>query len=312
MNWIVWALIILAVNLVVFTWIVAWIIYSALLRRRKPEKWARRQSMPDDEEYIRLYDQALSWREEHLSRKRDVEITNDGLRLVGEYYDFGSDRAVIIIPGRMESCYYSCHYAEPYRKAGFNVLTIDGRAHGESEGKINSLGYLEYRDVLAWARMLHDRENIRQVVLHGICIGSSTAVFAAADEACPDYVTAIVADGLYQRFYDSCRNHMINDHRPLFPFLAETMFLIRVVSKADAVHDGPIFRIGRVTRPVLFLHSRADIFSTPDKAQELYDRCPSEKKKIVWFDGAGHSRIRITHPEAYDQAILDYFSQLAN
>lgn len=311
MHWALWVLLGIVVLGILPTMGVSWIIYSTLLRRNKSEKWGRQPSMPKDEEYVRLYAQAMQWRETYLSAKKDVEIVNDGLRLYGEYFDFGADRSVIIIPGRMESCHYSCHYAEPYRKAGWNVLTIDGRAHGLSDGHVSSIGYEEYKDVLAWSRFLHDQCRNSKVVLHGICIGSSTAVFAATADDCPDYVAGIVVDGLYQRFYDSFRNHMTVDHRPLFPFLAETMLLIRLFSKADVVHDGPIYRISRLKKPILFLHSREDLFSEPDKAQELFDKCPSAGKKFQWFDHGGHSRIRICDPDAYDHAIQEYFSTTA-
>ncbi len=307
MNWVSWVILFLLLSIPA-TFLVACIIYTVLLRRTGAKKWGRSASMPESEEYMKLYEQALSWHEMYKASMRNVEIENDGLRLAGEYFDFGADKAVIIIPGRMESCHYSCHYAEPYRKAGWNVLTIDGRAHGLSEGKTNSLGYKEYRDILAWAKMLHETEKNRVIVLHGICIGSSTAVFAIADSSCPDYVGGIAVDGLYQRFYDSCRNHMLEDHRPIFPFLYELMILIRVFSHADVVHDGPICRIANVKKPILFLHSREDLFSTPDKAEELYQKCPSAGKQIHWFEHGGHSRIRITDPTAYDRAVESFFS----
>lgn len=308
MHWILWILLIIIALTLIPTMVVSSIIYSVLLRRQKPGKWARQMSMPEDEEYVRLYDQAMRWREEYLDNKRDVSIENDGLKLYGEYFDFGHDRAVIIIPGRMEACHYSCHYAEPYRVAGWNVLTIDGRAHGLSEGRTNSLGYKEYKDVLAWAKMLHEKEHNRIVVLHGICIGSSTALFAATDDSCPDYVAGIAADGMYQRFRDTFQNHLIQDHRPQFPCLSETMLLIRLFSHADVVHDGPIYRIGRMRKPILFLHSKEDVFSLPDKAEELYNKCPSKKKQILWFDHGGHSRLRIADQDAYDNAVISYFS----
>ena len=308
MHWILWVLLIIIVFGVFPTFVISSIIYSVLLRRRNPDKWGRKASMPEDEEYIRLYAQALNWREAHIANKRDVDIENDGLKLRGEYFDFGHDRAVIIIPGRMEACHYSCHYAEPYRIAGWNVLTIDGRAHGLSEGNTNSLGYKEYADVLAWAKMLHDKEHNRVIVLHGICIGSSTALFAATDKLCPDYIAGITVDGLYQRFLETFKNHLIQDHRPQFPFIAETMLLIRLFSHADVVNDGPIFRIGHMRKPILFLHSKEDVFSTPDKAKELFDKCPSPKKQICWFDHGAHSRLRVTDPERYDKAVISYFS----
>jgi len=309
MNWLTWALIAL-LFLLLSTVVVSVGIYTVLLTRLRPKKWGRGPSMPGDQEYDELYRQAEAWRDEHLSAMREVNVENDGLQLYGEYFDFGHDKAVIIIPGRMEACHYSCHYGEPYRKAGYNVLTVDGRAHGRSEGKINSLGYMEYRDILAWAKMLNEKENIRDIVLHGVCIGSSTAVFCAAAPECPEYVRGIVVDGLYQRFYDSCRNHMIHDGRPLYPFMAELTVLIRLFSGADVVHDGPKWRIKDVRRPILFLHSRTDKFSTPDKAQELYDLCPSENKTICWFEDAWHSRVRLKYTDRYDQAVTGFLNKL--
>ena len=308
---IAWIILALVLQGFLFTWIVAGIIYSRLLVRPGKDGWGRGPSMPDDPEYMQLYDQAEAWHEQWKDRIKEVDTISEGYHLYGELFDFGSDKTVIILSGRMESCHYGCHYAEPYRRAGWNVLTIDGRAHGLSDGKINSLGYREYRDVLAWAKLLHEQEKSRLVLFHGICIGSSTAVFAAVSPSCPDYVAGIVADGMYQRFMDSFRNHMAKDHRPQFPFLWETMVLIRLISGANVVTDGPYKRIRALTRPILFLHSREDPFSTPEKAQQLYDLCPSAKKKIVWFDHGGHSRLRITNPEAYDQAIVDYLTDLA-
>ena len=303
-----WIILGLAVSGIIFTFIVAWIIYKTLLLRTEPEKWGRAMSMPEDKDYARLYEQAEAWRNEHEDVRKDVEVMSGKLHLCGEYYDFGCDRAVIILSGRMESCIYGCHYAEPYRKSGYNVLTIDGRAHGLSDGKVNSLGYREYRDIIEWAKMLHDREGNRSIILHGICIGSSTAVFTVTSPDCPDYIRGIVADGMYQRFLDSFRNHMIEKHRPQFPFMWETMLWIRLISGADVVFDGPYRRIRKMSRPVLFLHSREDPFSTPEKVQQLYDSCPSEKK-IVWFEHGGHSRLRFTDPDLYDRAIIDYLAE---
>ena len=39
--------------------------------------------------------------------------------LIGEYFDFGKDRCVIILPGRCESLMYSYYFAPPYEKGVF-------------------------------------------------------------------------------------------------------------------------------------------------------------------------------------------------
>ena len=293
-----------------FTMFFSFFIFRALVVRTGKDIWGRQPSMPSDSEYMRLYNDAMEWGRLHEGEYEDVGIENEGYRLYGQYFDFGGKSAVIILPGRMEACTYSYHYAWPYSKAGWNVLVIDTRAHGRSDGRLNHLGYREYSDVNAWARFLKERYGMDKVVLHGVCIGSSTALFSAASEDCPDNIAGIIVDGMYQCFYDSCRNHMITDKRPLFPFLWETIFYMRLILRIDVKNDGPKKRIANMQRPILFLHSREDLFSTPDKAQELYDMCPSEHKSIHWFDKGWHSRLRITNPEDYDEAVTDFINTL--
>jgi Hydrolases of the alpha/beta superfamily len=292
------------------TMCLSFFIFRALVMRPGKEGWGRQPSMPSDNEYCRLYDDAMEWGRLHADDYIDVEIENDGCRLYGQYFDFGGSSAVIILPGRMEACTYSYHYAWPYSKSGWNVLVIDPRSHGRSDGRFNYLGFREYRDVIAWTKLLKERFNINKVVLHGICIGSSAALFAAVSKDCPDSIAGIIADGMYQCFYDSCRCHMVRDKHPLFPFLFETMLYIRMFCRIDPKNDGPKKRILDMHRPILFIHSKEDPFSVPEKAQEMFDRCPSQAKFIHWFDHGGHSRLRLTDPEAYDKAVIDYITKL--
>lgn len=285
-------------------------IYFVLLVRNKPEKWGRECSIPDDEEYKKMFDDGMEWAAKYESCKKEVDIVNDGYHLYGEYFDFGGKRAVIIIAGRMESLLYDYYFAEPYRQAGLNVLVIDNRAHGNSEGKHSSLGQKEYRDLLAWSKLLHDELGNDSVVLHGICIGSAGALFALTDEKCPDYITCMVAEGMYTTFYETFKNHMIQDKHPLFPFALEVMLHIRIFSGVNVLTNGPIKRIGKLTKPILFLHSKEDTFSLPEKAEVLYEKCTSNKK-IVWYNKGAHSRIRANNMQEYDNAIIDFMNENA-
>ena len=309
MIWILWVVLGLIASYLLSVVVIGFIVYSILLLRTSKQKWARKPSIPGDEEYMRLYEDGMRWREENLSFKKDVAINSCGYALKGEYFDFGFRRAVIVIPGRMESCYYCCHYAAPFKAAGWNVLTIDDRAHGLSEGIVNSLGYKEYRDIIAWAKMLHDDLGNTQVLLHGVCIGSSAALFAMTSGDCPPYMVGMIADGMYQRFLDSFNKHMVEDKHPKPPLVYPMiMQYVRLISGADVTNDGPFYRIDRLKKPVLFLHSREDSYSIPEKAQQLFDKCTAPKK-VVWFEKGAHSRVRIKNPQAYDEAVIAYLAE---
>lgn len=302
--WIVAALGAILVFGVLPLMIMGHVLYSALLTR-KPGEWGRSCPNPDDAEYKRMFDEGDVWGETYRDCRTDVTVESDGLRLAGEFYDFGSDSAVILIPGRTETVLYSRFFAEPYRKAGLSVLLIDNRAHGLSEGKRSSLGAREYRDIQAWVRLLAERFSIRKVLLHGICIGAATAIYAAADPECPPEVCGIVAEGVYTTFFESFKNNMRDrGHNPalLAPAVAANVWLF---SGANIVTDGPLRRIRKLKVPVLFLHSREDRSSRPEKSVLVMEKCPSEKT-VVWFERGAHSRIRCVDPDGFDEAVTAF------
>lgn len=155
------------------TWPIAKKVYHNILVRTGPEKWTRANSYPPNPEHTRMFDLGMDWARENEARKRPVSIENEGLKLAGEYFDFGHKRCAIIFPGRTESLYYSYYFAQPYAEAGCNILVVDSRAHGLSEGKYNYCSTREWSDVIAWSRFAHDQLGCSDVVLHGICVGGA-------------------------------------------------------------------------------------------------------------------------------------------
>ncbi len=294
---------------IIMTFVISYIIYRVLLVRTSDKKWDRNCSAPEEAEPVEMHRIGAIWAAEHAANKKELELTNEGFRLYGEYYDLGYDKAVIIVGGRMESLTYGYYFAKPFCESGYNILVIDNRAHGLSDGRYNCLGHREYSDLLAWAKLLHDEQAISSVVFHGICIGSSTALFALADKNCPDYIDGMVAEGMYDTFFNSFKYHMIDQGRPIFPFLWETMLFIRIFSHANVMTDGPKKRIKLLKKPILFLHSRTDKYSKPEQAEYLFANCDA-KKRLVWFDDCAHSRIRINHTDKYDNAIKDFLAEL--
>lgn len=308
LRFIIWTAVVGTVLFLISFPIVALILFIIHLKRTKKEKWSRTCS--NDEQAQRdMYDIGMLWYNENVSRKTELHIVNEGLNLFGEYYDFGYDRAVIIVPGRTESLRYGYYFAKPYVESGYNLLVIDQRAHGDSDGKYNTVGFDEHRDVIAWAGYLHDCFGVRSVVLHGICIGASCALFAMTAPHTPDYLTAMVAEGMYPTFYDSFKNHMIALKKPTFPFMAFINLWMRLCTGYSMKH-GPIHVIHDYKKPLLMLHGKEDLYSLPSTAKTLYESAGSESKELVWFEKGAHSQLRYADSEAYDQAIKAFLATL--
>ena len=285
--------------------LISFVIFEVLFVRNKKDKWSRSVSW-DNEEQQRMFDEGRKWGEENEKYRSQVSIKSDGFKLVGEYFNFGSDKAVIVIPGRMESGTYSYYFSDPYKVAGYNVLAIDNRSHGLSEGRYNTIGLKEYRDIIAWAKYLHDECQIKKVMIHGICIGSATGLYANVLKDSPDYIVGLVADGMYINFNESLNNHLIERKKPIFPFSSIIMFLMFLIAHKSPKKYGPINLIDKMKKPMLFIYSKEDTYSIPKYGQLLFDKCGSDKKRLVWFEHGVHSHVRINAPKKYDETVISF------
>lgn len=305
-----WVIIIAAILLIggvvamfVITVPIARNVYENQLVRSSADKWGRVCSAPDNEEQMRMWNSGNAWADEHRAYIKVVQIENDGLKLYGEYFDQASDKCAIILPGRCECLKYSYYYAKPYFDAGMNVLVIDARAHGNSDGKYSTVGVAESRDCNAWIRHICNTFSVNEVYLHGICVGCSTAILAMTAKDAPDQIKALIADGCFVSFRETFKRHMIADHRPLFPVLDLVMLEIYRQTGANVFAAAPIRHIGKIDRRVLFLFGEKDIFSVPKKSRKLFAACGSKDKQIVWMPEGAHSHIRLNNTEQYDNAI---------
>lgn len=287
--------------------VASFMVYDRTFRRSPRNPWNGDPASFSPEQK-RMDAEGMAWYHDHETYARDVHIVRDGLRLYGQYFDFGSDRAVIMLSGRTDCHRYAYFYAKPYAEAGLNVLVIDARAHGKSDGEFNSLGFEEGRDALAWASMLHEEQGIGTVIFHGICIGAAAGMLAITASDCPDYIKGIVTDGMFPNFGESLKNHLIERKKPIILLY----WLIHRRHIHFTGHDmdvGPLDVIGRLDRPLLMLHGLADRYSKPDDAQKLFDLAGTEQKSIVWFEKGEHSLLRYIDAPRYDEAIRDYLAQ---
>lgn len=284
--------------------------FYILLVRTSKKKWSRSVSW-DNEEQKKMFSEGEKWALGNEKFRKRITIKNKRFSLVGEYFDFGFKKAVIIVPGRMETCTYSCYFAEPYKKAGYNVLAIDNRAHGLSDGKYDTLGLKEYSDIIAWANCLHDDYGNEKIWCHGICIGSATCINAFVDTKAPDCLEGLTSDGVYLHFGDMLKRQIITrGHKP-HPSLEIVLALIAMHAGKNPIKNGPIYKIDKMKKPMLFIYSKQDVLSDPENCRKLYEKCGG-KKKLVWFDKGIHSHIRINDEKGYDAAITDFLKENAS
>jgi len=213
---------------------------------REEGKWGYECSCPDDPEQMKMWNEGVLWYEENRGVMREVDITSvDGLHLHGEYYDFGGECAVIILPGRCECLRYSCYFAKPYGEMGINVLCIDTRSHGKSDGKFSTIGKMEGEDVRSWVSFLEREMGVSKVWLHAICLGGAAAFYSAVGKDAPAAIKGIVAEGPYVTFRETYKQHLIQMKKPHIVLVDLIMARIKKETGVDYCGERVFIRMFR-------------------------------------------------------------------
>ena len=285
-----------------------------IAKRLYSEQWVRKDnshfqrgcSDKGFDYHLDMFNQGMEIRNKYLNNIKEVEVTSLGINLKGEYYDFGYEKAIIIIPGRMETAYYGAYYVGPLKRGGYNVLCIDPRAHGLSEGDKITLGLLEGLDAIAWARYLHDELNNKSIALYGICGGATASLIALNDKNCPTYVNLLITDGMFPSFVLLYKRHIKDEKKPVYPVLTSIMHLIKKYNGVNPYKMKPKKMIKSINVPVLFLSGSKDIFALPIEAKKMYESCPSSDKKFALIIDGRHSHLRYDNKKEYDNVVIDF------
>ena len=278
--------------------------------RGKSGTWGREHcSEPGCVALETMWVRGLEWKKKNESFIKELTITSkDGLKLVGEWFDYGFDRTVIILPGRRETLIYSYYYANPYKESGVNVLVIDQRAHGLSEGKYSTGGIKEAEDVGLWMEYMHNEHHQKYIYLHGICVGTCVATMVSTKYK-TDYLKAVILDSAFISYKEIYKNHYLESGHKLFPVYYQIWFWFKFFTKCNINDSNPEMYMPRFDLPVLFIWGTKDVYCLPEKSKILYEKCASNQKEIEWFEGAEHSRVRLSNEEHYDGLVSDFLAR---
>jgi len=114
------------------------------------------------------------------SVKKITLKTDDGINLVGNFYPNNSKNAVILLHqyNTDKSIYDS--FAKELQEKNFNVLAIDLRGHGESEGNLEDFKDSDFQsmflDAKACDEYLKSNEPKMHIQMIGASIGANTAL----------------------------------------------------------------------------------------------------------------------------------------
>lgn len=240
-------------------------------------------------------------------------ISSDGFQLNGHtYIHDDSDEWVFIVHGYKSNEKSSIVLAPYFYEGGYNVLTYDLRAHGESEGDFIGMGHLDGEDLILWTDYILEEYGDVEIVYHGTSMGAATVMNAVGEENLPEEVKGFVIDAGYSSIWNIYESEL--SHRfglPPFPVLDMADIMARVRAGYSFKNDGiAIERVAETDLPMLLIHGENDDFVPVEMAYDIFDAKSSGEKQLEIFEGAGHSESKYIDEERYYDTVFSFLEEV--
>ncbi|SHE88614.1 hypothetical protein SAMN05444392_104129 [Seinonella peptonophila] len=248
-----------------------------------------------------------------LLPKEEVTIkSKDGHQLHGYYIDAFPEQqdVVMIVHGYTVAYPWSMQFASVFLKKRFNLLVIDQRAHGESEGRYTTYGVQEKYDIERWVEWLRTRKgrNVR-IGFHGQSLGGGTVLEYSR---LSDEIMFMIIDCSYADFSELVKYQIRRLYRvPLFPVYYLIQCWVYLFARFKLSEVKPITASASSKFPILFIHGSHDWFIPPSMSKQLYDAKKVGKKELVFIEGAGHGNSLPHNRKRYEQVVKNFLNEIS-
>lgn len=259
-----------------------------------------------------LFDEALY----NSASKEDITLKSfDGLNLTSTLImnENPTNKFIVLVHG-VSICYVgSLKYFDIFYKNGFNLLIVNQRRHGKSEGKYSTYGFYEKYDVNMWIEYLKSRFGNDIILgLHGESMGAGTVM-----ETIPlnDSIKFVIEDCGYSNFHEligfqithAYKNRLVR--KILRPSLIFANFFMKTKAKFSMKKIVPIDIVASTSLPMMFIHGKEDYFVPWYMAVDLYKAKTKGYKELYLVEGAKHAEALEVNKILYEKKIMTFIEK---
>lgn len=255
----------------------------------------------------RIVDANVEWFKEMDIKDLYIK-SNDGLKLHATYLAAPNPyRTVICVHGyRAEGISDFSNIVRYLNMNHSNVLIIDQRACGESEGDFITFGAKEKEDLKLWIETVVNKIDDKvPIYLYGISMGATTSLLTL-EYKLPFQVKGVIADSAYtsmNNVFDTLLSSWF--HLPGFPIINIINMYCGMIAHFNMDDTNTAKALKENEIPVMFIHGEKDTFVSPENTRTNY-ALTKGAKEILWIPEANHAEAILKDPNIY-HAKLEYF-----
>ena len=193
--------------------------------------------------------------------------------------------------------------------AGYNVLLAELYAHGQSDGKVSTLGIGDAQDVLAWADWIVARDADASIALVGQDEGALAILLAASGmpgKGLSGAVKAAALDSVYTDVRARCRAYLseIGEDNAIDALLFDAALAL---TGNDLTSEDVLERAAMCELPLLLIHGTFDSEVPAWQAEDVAHA--AKDAQLLPVEGAAHGMARYVEPDAYCGALIGFLNR---
>ena len=237
--------------------------------------------------------------------------SRDGLNLTGRYYHV-KDGAPLDIGFHGYKSHSTVDFSggsEISFELGHNLLLIDQRSHGDSDGHTITFGIRERYDLLEWVHYAVVRFGAEtEIMLYGVSMGGATVLLASCLDL-PENVKGIVADCPYASPLDIVLH--VGEELPIPRWLMKPFVILgaRLFGGFDITEATALETVKQTKVPILIIHGEEDSL-VPHSMSKAVQLANPAMVRYHLVAGAEHAISYLMDREGYRNAVLDFMAGL--
>jgi len=190
-----------------------------------------------------------------------------------------------------------------FNSFGYNTLLVDIRAHGNSEGIANSIGYTESEEVkLAYDHISNKGE--KNIVLWGMSLGA--VIISKAIWQYDLKPRKIILEMPFDRLQDHIRARARIGGFPGEPFGFFVTFWTGFEQGYWGYGHSTSRYVKKISCPVLLQWGNSDGYVLKEETERIFASIHSPKKKLEIYAGAGHGPLVSVNQAKWDETVMGF------
>ena len=240
---------------------------------------------------------------------QDVNIiSHDGLKLYAKYLNKGGAKVVLLVHGYGGNYKDMAKYAQIFLNKGYDLLVVDNRAHGKSEGKIVGMSWEDRFDIQSWCEFLTKVNPCYKIVLFGQSMGAS-AVCNFAGEKNNYNVVGVIEDCGFDNAYKQILYLFNRTKIKLKLFFKVFTFYSNKKNGYNLKEVDCLKQLKNTHIPLLIIHGSDDHFVPTEMAYNIYNSANEFEREIYVAKDARHTKSFEVDEKKYKNVIYNFLDK---